>query len=144
MGCHRQGYRLIEHESACVSDAANHLVFLALTNNVDKAIKLFEYYLPFPRYAEVADHAHRFEFTLASRYLMERFRTGGRSSIKCDIPKAFPAYEASGEYDVAALEEWFESDARRLAALFDSRNGTDWFTQLIDANHALKELVVRS
>jgi hypothetical protein len=144
MGCHRQGYRLIKHNSGFVNDAAKHLVFLALTNNLVDPINIFEYYLPFPRNAEIADYAHRFEFTLASRFLMERLRAEGEHSVKCDVPEAFPAYQASGEYDVVALEEWFEADARRLAARFDARNGTDWFTHLVEANHALKELVGRS
>jgi len=144
MGCHRRGYRLIEGDSGCVHDAAQHLVFLALTNHWAKAIKVFEYYLPFPRYIEVADHAHRFYFTLASRFLMERLRAVGRHSVKFKLPKAFPAYQESGKYDVAALEDWFEADARRIAARFDARNGTKWFTHLIEANHALRELVVHS
>jgi len=61
---------------------------------------------------------------------MERLRAVGRHSVKFNLPKAFPAYQENGKYDVAALEDWFEADARRLAARFDARNGTKWFTHL--------------
>jgi hypothetical protein len=142
--CHRQGYRLIENRKSYVGDAAKHLVFLALTGKLAKARKVFQHYIPFPLNAEVADHAHRFEFTLASRFFIERLRAKGQRTAKFDLPKEFPPYQESGTYDLVALEEWFEADARRLAALFDARNGTNRFTHLIENNHALKDLVVNS
>jgi hypothetical protein len=139
--CHRRGYRLIEHNNDWVHDAAQHLIFLALTDKLAKAGEVFQYYIPFPRYAEVAEYAHIFEFTLASRFFIERLLAKGRRTAKFDLPKAFPPYQESGRYDLVALEKWLEADARRRAAMFDARNGTNWFTHLIEANHALKDLV---
>ena len=141
MRYHLKGHRLSVTNPKWTANAAEHVVFLALTGHLVKAVHLFESHFPFPHDAIVADRSSRFEFFLAARFLMERLGAAGRTTIPLRLSDTFPAHQESGRYEIAALASWFETEARRIAARFDARHGTDAFSHRVAANLALQELV---
>ena len=47
---------------------------------------------------------------------------------------AFPLYEESGQYSIAALQRFYYERARETAERFDKRNGSDYYCrQLAEA-----------
>lgn len=133
MGYHHKGYRRIAQERDYLDDASDHLIFLALTGNLAKGIKLVERHTPWMLEASVSQD-NRFEFALAARLLFERLRDAGRKRVKVRLPEAFPGVREDGSYEPAALEAAFLADARALAARFDARNGTRRFAERIEEN----------
>ena len=49
-----------------------------------------------------------------------------KSTQKIALPRAFPMYNPSDEYDLATLIGWFQAECDDLAARFDRRNGNDF------------------
>lgn len=47
------------------------------------------------------------------------------------LPKALACWREDGVYDTQKLSAWFQKEAEELAALFDKRNGTDFYTQMV-------------
>lgn len=137
---HRQGYRLIPHNRYFVAQAAEHLVFLVLTDNLAPALKLFEHHLAWTLGTLELDGA--FRIYLAVRFLLERLRASGKESVGVRLPEGFDACRTNGAYGVAALEEWFTRAAEGLARRFDARNGNDTYARQLARNRRLKELVV--
>ncbi|MCI8399021.1 MAG: hypothetical protein HFF90_06430 [Oscillibacter sp.] len=45
------------------------------------------------------------------------------------IPKLFPLYNKEGVYDTRELAEWFYGQSQQIAAAFDKRNGSDYFSR---------------
>jgi hypothetical protein len=129
MSLHHRGYRLISGNRKFLPEAAEHLVFLVLTDNLAKAVKLFEKHLEWALSA--TDLKARFEFYGAVRFLLEQLATAGREKARLKLPEHFPAWQESGEYEVAALRKWFDEAAAELAARFDARNGNDGFTKAL-------------
>jgi hypothetical protein len=139
MAYHRKGYRQIAGNAAFLRHAAMHLVFLALTDNLPKAVKLLEKHLAMA--LGVPSQASRFEFLLASRLLLERLAEQGQKAMKLRLPAAFPLHNAQGRYQVADLLAWFGGQLQELAVRFDTRNGNDEFSQRIAGLQELKKLV---
>jgi hypothetical protein len=136
---HLKGYRLISRNRSYLYDAAEHIEFLALTDNLAKGVKLFEAHLTWA--LETFDLFDRFKLSIASKFLFERLLASGKKTAKLRLPATFPRFEASGKYDLAALIGWLEADAADLAARFDARNGNDSFARKIEANRRLHDLV---
>ncbi len=143
MAVHRKGHRLISGKPMLVEDAAHHITFLALTDNLARAIKLFETHLPYPREALASGRMDRFDFALAARFLMERVASSrdANATVALRLPKAFPVFQESGRYDPLALASFFDDEARKLAALFDARNETGEFARRCAEARTLPDLV---
>lgn len=124
---HQTGYRMAARSTNLLRTIADHLVFLALTDNLARAVKLFEKHLPWS--LDSTDYLARFEFAFASRLLTERLAKADTTSIKARLPKAFPRYQEKGRYEVAELDAWANEEADALAQRFDERNGTDYFAK---------------
>ncbi len=139
MDCHRRGLRLVTRNPTFVGDVAEHITFLALTDNAAPAVRLAERHVGWALAKE--GHTGRFEFALAARFALERLRAAGRTSVRLRLPQAFPLYREKGRYDVDELAAWFETDAEALAARFDARNGTTAFARRLAENRALRDRV---
>jgi hypothetical protein len=118
---------------------AQHVEFLAVTDNLAKGTKLFESHLPWS--LETLDLFDRFRFSLASLFLFERLRASGKKTIKLRLPSTFPVFEESGKYGIPEMIGWLESDAAEQARRFDDRNGNNAFARKIEATRALEALV---
>jgi hypothetical protein len=136
MHCHRQGYRQVAGQAVFLRHVALHLVFLVLTDNLPKAVKVLEKHLPIA--LEVPSLSCRFEFLLAGRLLLEHV-AGERTQLKLHLPADFPLHGAKGTYVVADLLGWFMAQGQDLAARFDARNGNDYFAQKIAGLEKLRK-----
>jgi hypothetical protein len=139
MPLHHRGYRLIGNNPAFVEQAAEHLVFLALTDNLPKAIGLLEKHLSCA--LATANLKVRFTFFNVVRFLLERIAESGQATLRLRLPRDFPALEESGRYEVVPLRSWFDGACEDLAAQFDARNGNDGFTRLLDQPKKLRPWV---
>jgi hypothetical protein len=117
---HLKGYRLISNKSGFAWAITQHILFLALIDNLARGLKLFE------KHFEPG-----FGFDLSARFLLERLQASGKSKLKLRLPRTFAGYRSSGEYDVADLITGLDADCRKEAALFDARNGNDWHLRQI-------------
>jgi hypothetical protein len=139
MAHHHRGYRLVAGNRKFVGEAGKHLTFLALTDNLARAVKLFEKHLAWA--VETRDLLLRFDFYLAARFLLERVAEAGEGALKLRLPASFPAHQEGGRYEVAALAAWFEAALGELAGRFDARNGNDGFARRLHEARGWKEWV---
>ncbi len=139
MVLHHRGYRLISGNQTFLSSIAEHLQFLAVTDNVPKAIRLFEKHLPWA--VATANLKARFDFCNAVRFLLARLAEGGQSSMRVRLPDELPLAQESGGCNLADLRAWFDRESRELAGRFDARNGNDFFTRKLAEADDLARLV---
>ncbi|HEY9401821.1 MAG TPA: hypothetical protein VIQ24_03960 [Pyrinomonadaceae bacterium] len=137
---HREGYRLVALAAkGSLSSAAEHLDFLVVTENFDRAVRIFEKHLA-DAYS-VADAASKFDYYLASWFLLEQLGERGRATLKLrHVPRSLPVYEESGTYGVAHLAAWFLEQCETLASRFDARNESDYYARSIREAAALRDL----
>jgi hypothetical protein len=136
---HLQGYHLIARGAkGYISSVADHITFLVVTENFDRAMRIFEKHLTDA--SALADLASKFDYYLASWFLLDALAESERATLKLRLPPTLEVYEEGGLYDVARLAAWFLEQARALAARFDARNESDYFTRDIEEIAALKEM----
>ncbi|MDQ1610896.1 MAG: hypothetical protein QOG00_827 [Pyrinomonadaceae bacterium] len=136
---HFQGYRLVARAAkGSVSTASEHLEFLVVTENFDRAVGIFEKHLADA--APLADAASKFDYYLASWFLLAQLDERGVETLRLRLPHTFPAYEERGTYETATLAARFLAECESLAALFDARNESDSYTRSIRKTAALKQL----
>jgi len=137
---HLQGYRLVASApKGALSNAAEHLEFLVLTENFDRAVSIFEKHLADA--STIADAATQFDYYLASWFLLDQLsERERRRTLKLRLPRALPAYVEEGLYSTASLAAWFLEQCEALAARFDARNESDYYMRSIRDTAALKEL----
>ncbi|HVF56849.1 MAG TPA: hypothetical protein VM934_11905 [Pyrinomonadaceae bacterium] len=136
---HLKGYPLISRNKNFLSDTGDHLRFLVLTANLDKAVALFEAHFPWALAA--VSLSERFSFYLDSWLLFTQLREGGRDTVTLRLPETFEGHVADGKYETRKLEAWLDENLRGLARRFDARNQNDYFTRRIADTAALKNLV---
>jgi hypothetical protein len=136
---HLQGYRLIARGAkAYISSVADHITFLVLTGNFDRAVRIFEKHLADA--SSLADLATKFDYYIASWLLHDELPERGRETLKLRLPRTLEVYEESGTYRTADLAAWFLRQLHALAARFDARNESDHFARSIHETAALKQL----
>jgi hypothetical protein len=136
---HLVGYKMIARNPVeFIPQLAEHLEFLALTDNLPRAVRLFEKHLILA--LESPCPAWRFRFLLAAKLLCERLAEAGRDSVKLKLPEAFPVRTDTGQYRTTNLADWFTADLTDWAHRFDGRNGNDFFRQRIHAIADLKTI----
>jgi tetratricopeptide (TPR) repeat protein len=133
---HHKGYRLISNNRKFLDEVGDHLTFLVLTDNLPRALKLFEKHVEWAW--DSRDLYWRWKFYLAVHFLFGRVAESGKPSLKLRLPKALPCHREEGRYEVADLSAWVEGTCRDLAQRFDARNGNDGFTRRLSANGRLK------
>jgi hypothetical protein len=134
---HLQGYRLVSRAGrGYVSSIAEHIAFLALTGNFDRAVRIFEKHLTDA--STLADLASKFDYYVAAWFLLDELRE--RGTLKLRLPRPLEVYEESGTYRTARLAGWFLRQAQTLAARFDARNESDYYTRRIRETAALEQL----
>jgi hypothetical protein len=134
---HHKGYRLIAGNRNYLAEAAWHLRFLVLTDNLARAVKLFDKHLAWT--VDNFELTGVFEFYLAALFLLGRLADTGKTALKLRLPCSFPGYQESGKNEVGPLADWFEKEARAMAARFDQRNGNDFFSRRLGKPRRLKK-----
>ena len=138
MPLHLKGYRLIARNPAYINESSSHLRFLALTDNLAEGVTLFET-SPWP-WRRIAS-AIASSSSIGRGSCSHRLRANGKTSVRLRLPRSFPGFVESGEYDVSGLVARLESEAIELARRFDERNGTKTLASWLDDAEELEALV---
>ncbi len=138
MDYHVTGYRMIARNPKFISQIAKHLIFLTLTDNLPRAVKMLEKHLPDA--LKTSGQAWQFDFYLAGLLLLERLQEMGRQQVRLRLPEQIPQGD-KGRARTEELAGWFRGQCQDLACRFDARNGNDWFSRRVQELQQLKKLV---
>jgi hypothetical protein len=131
MPYHRRGYKLRANHVRHLDSIAKHIAFLALTENLPRAVRLFERHL---RDALATSNLHnRMRFLTDTLPLLDVIRKLGRDSVKLRLPDGIAIAEKNGRQSVPALRDWMHASAGELAQTFDARNGNDYYSKRLAA-----------
>lgn len=136
---HQRGYDLIADNRRYLDDLADHLIFLALTENFERALELFARHYVWTERSR--DLFHRFNFFRAAWFLFAVIAERDRKSLRLNLPNSFPSHQPGGHYDPAQLAAWFKDSAIELGKRFDRRNETGAFARMMNETSSLKELI---
>jgi hypothetical protein len=139
MRSHVRGYRMIARNPGFVSSLAYHIDFLNLTDNLPRAVKLFEKHLADALVTPA--HTWRLDFYLAAWFLLERLLEQGHATLKLRLPATFALHRPDRQCPLADLLTWFRDQANELAQQFDARNDTDHYTRKVNNHAGLKALI---
>lgn len=133
-----RGYSLIAGDRSMLEYLSNNFVFLSLYGDLKGAARILEKHY---RWSEENTNPYdRFLFYRAAWLFAEMAEDAGMKSLRLNMPRTFPLFQAEDSYPTASLREWLEGRARGLAAKFDARNRTDYFTAELLDMAAIKEL----
>ena len=139
-GGHRRSFRQMRETRKFLAYLAEHLKYLALTDDATRGVKLLESRLAWA--LETRNGENQFHFFAAARLLLARLaradRAGGQGqTIRLLLPEKFEHTREDGTYVAADLAETFLAMARDVAERFDRRNGNDRYARLLQANEDL-------
>lgn len=140
--CHRQGFDMVKEQATFLREISQHLLFLVLLPDLNRAAKAFECHLRFA--LETQSPLRRYDFFRAALFMLLQMLKKSSSQRKFRLPQTFPLWQESGSYDLAALANWFETEVRTLARQFDARNGNTYRTDEVEELADLEELVARN
>ena len=135
---HRAGYRLISKNKDNLDKLSDHLLFLALTENFERATRLFEKHYQWTE--QNRNLADRFRFFRAAWLFFDLLTDRKTESITLRLPKTFPGHSPNESYEAKELADWYKQQAEVLAQRFDERNETDFFSRTLTETPALKKL----
>jgi len=126
---HRAGYRLVRQNKTYLDRVAQHMIFLAATNQTEKGLTLFKKHVGWLE--KTRNVYHHFLFSLAAWLLFEALAENGSEPLKIGMPKTLPIPTADGNYDPYVVGGWFKAKAIELASDFDRRNETNHFHEFL-------------
>lgn len=129
MQYHKKGYPMISSSKSFLASASDHLLFLVLTDNPAKAVKLFEKHLPWT-YTD-PDQQHRLLFLSAALRLLQTLEQREIATMKLRLPTTFSGYQSNGLYQTADVRKEIEDLVLNLARRFDQRNGSSGCSSFI-------------
>lgn len=135
---HHRGYTMISRDASFLEYLSDHLLFLALYGDFEKAARILEKHFHWSK--KNTDKYDRYLFFRAAWLFLDILADSGEDTLALRMPESFPLREESGQYEISRLREWFESSAREIAKRFDERNGTDRFEKELAETLTLKEL----
>lgn len=137
MPFHRRGYKLRSEIVRHLDSIAQHIEFLALTDNLSRATRLFEKHLPDA--LRTTNLFNRLRFLSDTLPLLDRLIKSGKKDIRVRVPEECPL-AVENEARVGELRGWVHSTASDLAQRFDERNGNDYFAGRLAAAPRLQRL----
>ncbi|MBX7102855.1 MAG: hypothetical protein K1X57_02160 [Gemmataceae bacterium] len=133
---HRRGWRLIQSNiDSFTSPLGDHLKFLTLTGNLDRARRLFEKHAG--RGYRAVKGSDRLQFLRAAIVLLAGLEKAEVERVRLREPAAVELESADGRLKVAELLEWTRKQATALAKAFDKRNGNSYHADQIKADARL-------
>lgn len=123
---HAKDYRLIRRNAEYMQQIGEHIAYLTHRGNLKKAVSLLEKHLEW--ISGTYEQSPRYYLLAAATHLLEQL---GEGTKKLRLPKDFALYDASNQYDVAKLADWFRAERDTLAKAFDQRNGNDYYSRRI-------------
>ncbi|PQO39977.1 hypothetical protein [Blastopirellula marina] len=122
----KKGYRLIKSNPVFLGHVGLQIAYLNHSEQETTALKMFETHLPVA--LDTFQLRSRCFFYYAAKHLLERLAKQD-AALKLILPQAFPLYQESGEYEVAALIAWLDDQLQPVAAQFDQRNGNQYHSR---------------
>lgn len=135
---HRRGVRMLGTNPKHVANAAFHLIFLAVTDNLPAAARYLEKHLG--NGLATTCPAWRFDFASAAAFALDRLIARPRQ-LRVRVPAGAALPAGLDPTDLTALRDYFRGEAREVAAAFNARNGNDAFTRRLADVDALHERV---
>jgi hypothetical protein len=136
---HHRGYKLRGKNVRHLDSVAMHIRFLALTDNLGRAVRLFEKHLPDA--LRTSNVFNRMRFLIDTVPLLDRLRKAGQARARLRVPSECPLAGAGECPTVPAVRRWMKETAGQLAAAFDTRNGNDYYTNRLAAVSRLQRLL---
>lgn len=136
---HRRGYRLRGGSVRHLDSIAKHIAFLALTDNLGRAVRMFEKHLPDA--LRTANDFTRLRFLTDSFPLLDRLRKAGKEAMRIRVPPDCSLAAAGDRAAAGAVRQWMAKAAGELAAAFDARNGNDYYSKQLAAAPRLQRLL---
>lgn len=138
MAYHHRGYKLRAKNVRHLDSIARHIAFLALTDNLGRAVRLFEKHLPDA--VQTSNLFNRMRFLIDTLPLLDRLQRAGKEKTRIRVPPESPMADDKGRAAVPAVREWMHTTAGELAAAFDARNGNDYYTKRLATVSRLQRL----
>lgn len=138
MPYHRRGYKLRAPMIRHLDSIAKHIAFLALTDNLPRAVRLFEKHLPDA--LQTSNVYNRMRFLTDTLPLLDRLKTAGKEAVKLRLPAECPLATEGDRPVVREVRDWMHATAADLARTFDARNGNDHYTKRLAAVPRLQRL----
>src|SRR5436190_16513403 len=123
----RAAYRLIRDNKAFLDRVAQHLIFLAVTRQLETGLALFKKHVGW--LAQTRNLHDHFLFHRAAWLLFDAQAERSAEPLRINLPRSVPYHSADGAYDVRRLSKWHEEKAAELGRRFDARNETDSFAR---------------
>jgi hypothetical protein len=124
---YRSGLRLIKVQPGFLQEAAFHILFLTITDNLPAAVRLTQRYLPI--YAASRCPAWRFDFERVLAFVCQRLAQAS-PALRLRWPRHFPLPEGLDPQDYRSLSQHFRTQAQQLAQAFDARNANNYYCSL--------------
>jgi hypothetical protein len=138
MPFHRRGYKLRSRQIRHLDSIAKHIAFLALTDNLPRAVRLFEKHLA--EAMKTSNAYNRMRFLIDTLPLLDRLKKSGKSAVKLRLPSGCPLSANGVTHSVAEVRKWMHATAADLAHTFDRRNGNDYYSKRLAAAPRLQRL----
>ena len=138
MKYHQRGYRLRSKNIRHLDSIAKHIAFLALTDNLGRAVRLFEKHLAAA--VRTTNVFNRLRFLTDTLPLLDRLRKAGKADTLIRLPPECPLAAGGPRSRVPDVREWLYQEAAKLAAAFDQRNGNDYYAKRLRAAPRLQQL----
>lgn len=97
-----------------------------------QGLHLLEQHLP--QYLKRSGKDMQMEFYAGAWQILTRFPP--ELGVCAAYPVEFPLYREDGVYSIKLLTQWFDSQAREIAAAFDRRDGTAYRTEQLEMIYA--------
>jgi len=120
------GQRPLKLGSGFGWDHPDRLEYLARTGDSNRAFRHFEAQLPVA--LAQTDALTRYRFLRPVAALLARMEAEGVREVSLNAPESLPWYDPDGVYPLAVVGDWARREATDIAALFDRRNGSDYYT----------------
>ncbi len=117
---------LLKKERQGAGNFAEHAEYLAIVGNFAAAVKVYERHLESA--AVEPNRIMRFDYYRAGKFLCERLRTAGKTTVKFRVPDSLAIPESEpGRVPCEAFAAWLDVQIADLVQRLDTRNGTAFY-----------------
>lgn len=130
-------YQIVNDERKYLGTIGDLLLVPLRTRQLDAAFNCAKRHFIWA--AETSADELRFRFFCSCSLLWELL-ANEKKTIKLRLPNEWSCFNESGDYKTVELAKWFANETRKLADLFNKRNGNDRYDEIIADNRALAGL----
>ena len=125
----QKAYKMIARDAYFTDFIGYHIQYFAHKDPA-KGLNLYTKHLPWTLARNRFPMA-LYDFNMGAAVLFKTLLKT-RKSFKAELDKRFPLWSEDGKHDIKAFMEYYYNEAAETAALFDKRNGTDYFKRKLD------------